>query len=90
MRNNELIEPDESNERFSVYQFFEGGSYECVRQYVPLEDAIKSARHYCTSVAARMGITIRVIITDSGDCINFEWKFGEGIVFPKPGDESIK
>jgi len=27
----------------------------------------------------------RVIITDGGDCINFEWKKGEGIVFPPRG-----
>jgi hypothetical protein len=67
---------------FSVYQFFEDGSYEMVRQFVGPEEAVKAAKHYTTSVAARMGITVRVIITDGGDCTAFEWKYGEGVVFP--------
>lgn len=69
-------------ERFSVYQFFEDDSYERVRFAVSIEEAKKAAKHYCTSVAARMRFTVRVIITDSGDCIVFEWKKDEGVVFP--------
>ena len=68
---------------FSVYQFFEDGSYEMVRQFVDPPEALKAFKHYTTSVAARIGITKRVIITDGGDCIAFEWKHGEGITFPK-------
>ena len=41
-----------------------------------------AASHYCNSVAVKMGLVQRVIITDGGDCIAFEWKRGEGIVFP--------
>lgn len=70
------------NERFSVYQFFEDGSYEEVRHHTDIQDAEKAAKHYCTSVAARIGITKRVIMTDLGDCIVFEWKYGQGVVFP--------
>ena len=70
-----------SDEKFNVCQFFEDGSYEYVRRFVPAEEAVKAAHHYCNSVAARMGITKRVIITDGGDSINFEWKFGEGVTF---------
>jgi hypothetical protein len=76
-----VMEPEGSKE-FSVYQFFEGGSYECVRQYVDAENASKAAQHYCTSVGAQMGFTQRVIITDGGDTICFEWVYGKGIVFP--------
>jgi hypothetical protein len=68
---------------FSVCQFFQDDSYEYVRRYVDAEEAAKAAAHYTQSVGARMGFTQRVIITDGGDCIAFEWKFGEGIVFPK-------
>jgi len=70
------------DERFSVWQFFPDGSYEKVRDHVPADEAFKGFKHYTTSVGARIGTTVRVIITDSGDQINAEWKHGEGIVFP--------
>lgn len=66
----------------NVVQFFEDGSYEYVRRNVGAEEAVKTARHYCESVGARVGTTRRVIITDDGDSTNFEWRFGEGIVYP--------
>lgn len=69
-------------EKFNVYQFFENGAYEQVRTFVSAEEAVKAFQHYTTSVAARMGITVRVIITDGGDCTNAEWKFGEGVTYP--------
>ena len=73
-------------EYFSVVQFFSDGSYEYVRRNVSPEEAVKAVKHYTTSVGARFGTTVRVIITDMGDCTCFEWKFGEGIVFPKEED----
>ncbi len=75
---------------FSVYQYFLGGAYECVRQFVSTEEAVKAAHHYTDNVMARMGMTERVIITDGGDCICFEWKKGEGVVFPPREQESDK
>jgi hypothetical protein len=67
---------------FSVYQFFENGQYEKVREFVSAEEAMKAFAHYTTCVTAKMGITCRVIITDGGDFTNAEWKYGEGIVYP--------
>jgi hypothetical protein len=67
---------------FSVTQFFADGSYETVRKFVSAEEAVKAMQHYCTSVGARLGTTVRVIITDGGDSCNMEWVHGEGIVFP--------
>jgi hypothetical protein len=67
---------------FSVYQFFDDGIYEKVRSFVSAEEATKAVMHYANNVAAKMGLTKRVIITDGGDCTVFEWKYGEGIVFP--------
>ena len=67
---------------FSVYQFFEDGSYETVRRFVSEEEAVKAAGHYCSSVAAQMGMTVRVIITNALDEICFEWQKDHGIVFP--------
>lgn len=84
---------EEYQGEFSVYQFFpdEPGeipdsNYERVKQFVGGDEAGKCAEFLCTNVAARMGLTRRVIITDGGDCINFEWKYGEGMTFPKPED----
>ena len=76
------------NELFSVYQFFLDGTYECVRTHVDVEEAVRAAMHYSSSVGARIGATQRVIITDTGDCCAFEWKYGEGIVFPRLVDKA--
>jgi hypothetical protein len=71
-------------ELFSVCQFFADGSHEYVRRCVPAADAFAAFRRYSSSIGAQIGTTQRVIITDSGDCINAEWKFGEGLTYPTP------
>lgn len=81
-----LSESGHASGEFSVYQYFPGGQYECVRAFVSSEEAVKAAHHYTDNVMARMGLTERVIITDGGDCVCFEWKKGEGIVFPPKED----
>lgn len=72
----------ETQGEFSVCQFFEDGSYEYVRRNVGPEEAVTAAKHYTSSVGAKIGTTQRVIITDGGDCTNFEWQFGKGITYP--------
>ena len=72
------------NGEFSVYQFLDGDIQECVRSFVDAEEAVTAARHYTDNVAAKMGITKRVIITDGGDHCVFEWLAGQGVVFPTP------
>lgn len=69
---------------FSVCQFFEDGTSEYVRRHVGAEEAVIAARHYTDSVAVKMGLVTRVIITDSGDFCVFEWKHGEGVTYPTP------
>ena len=71
-----------SGGEFSVYQWFPDGQYELARQFVSGEEAVKTAISLSTSVGAKLGTTVRVIITDGGDCCTWEWKRGEGIVFP--------
>lgn len=68
---------------FSVYQFFMDESYEEVLRFVAVEEAVNTARALTLSVGGRIGTTRRVIITDGGDFTVFEWKFGEGVVWPK-------
>lgn len=67
---------------FSVTQFFRDDSYETVVKYVDAQTAVDKFIHYSHSVGAKIGTTVRVIITDGGDFTNFEWKFGEGITYP--------
>lgn len=75
-------------ERFSVYQWFVDGQYEAVSRFVPVDVALRQAAAICDGVNARVGNTTRVIITDGGDCIAWEWKHGEGVVFPKDERQS--
>ncbi|MFI5222715.1 MAG: hypothetical protein ACHQX3_00480 [Nitrospirales bacterium] len=71
---------------YSVCQFFVDGSYEYVRRFVDAEEAGKAFKHYVTCVGARIGTTVRVILTDGGDCINWEWEYKKGIVYPTAAD----
>lgn len=74
------------NREFSVCQFFPDESYEYVRRWVTAEEAMAAFTHYTNSIGAKLGTTVRVIITDGGDCTNAEWVHGKGIVFP-PKDQ---
>jgi hypothetical protein len=67
---------------YSVCQFFTDGQYEHARRWVGGEEAVLAFRHYCTSVAARMGVTARVIVTDGGDSVIMEWHHHLGVTFP--------
>jgi hypothetical protein len=67
---------------FSVYQFFLDDKYERVLDFVDAETAVKKAKSLSQSVGAKLGMTVRIIITDGGDHTVFEWKRGEGVTFP--------
>ncbi len=69
------------NGEYSVCQFFPDGGYEYAVRYVDAETAVTKAKMLTESVGARIGTTVRVIITDGGDCTNFEWTFGKGVTF---------
>jgi hypothetical protein len=77
-----MIVADGARGEFSVAQLFKDGSYEYVRRFVSADEAGKAFAHYTSSVAARLGVTVRVIITDGGDCTNAEWQFGKGLTYP--------
>ena len=76
--------PTGTSGEHSVCQFFQDGSYEYVKRFVGPEEAVGAAISYTSNVSATLGLTRRVIITDGGDCVNWEWRFGEGVVFPPP------
>lgn len=71
-----------SRQEFSVVQFFNNDTYERVRSYVSIQEALRAAQHYTTSVGAKAGIVERVIITDGGDSIVFQWERDHGITWP--------
>jgi hypothetical protein len=75
---------------FSVFQFFSDTEYECVCKFVDARTASQKAVFFTSNVAARMGITKKVIITDGGDNTNWEWQYGKGVIFPlsKVGDSA--
>jgi hypothetical protein len=70
--------------RYCVVQFFVDGNFEYVRRGVDAPAASEAAAHYATSVGAQIGTTQRVIITDSGDCLCWDWRYGRGVVYPPP------
>lgn len=69
-------------EKFNVVQFFNDGTHQYVRRFVSVREAVSAVKHYTQSVAARMGVVTRIIITDGGDCTCLEWEYKKGIVFP--------
>jgi len=80
---------------FNVVQFFPDQKepddcYEYVLKGVDPQTAVLRARNLINSVGGRIGTTRRVIITDPLDCINFEWIYGKGIVFPPQPEKEEK
>ena len=71
---------------FSVWQFFPDETGELVSAFVDPETAVRTAFQLSHSLAAQVGVTARVIIVDGDDFTTFEWKFGEGVVFPTRAD----
>jgi hypothetical protein len=74
--------PTKTKGEFSVVQWFREGYYEFVKENVGAEEAVQTAKGVTESPGALLGIPVRVIITDGGDLTVFEWKHGEGVVFP--------
>jgi hypothetical protein len=75
-----------TDNQYSVCIFLPNDYHEYVRRYVSSDEAMQTFMMYTHNPAAMIGLTNRVIITDGMDCINAEWKFGEGLVFPTKED----
>jgi hypothetical protein len=72
----------EADERFNVYFIYPDGTHTREREWVPAEEAVAFAHQASTRPAAKLGILKEIMITDSGDFCVFQWKHGEGVVFP--------
>ena len=74
-----------TDEKFSVAAFYKNGTHEYTAKAVSVEPAVTEAKRLTMLPEATTGETVRVIITDSDDCTVFEWKYGEGVVWPPLG-----
>lgn len=74
------VERDE----FSVYAFASDGSWQRELSFVSAKEAVMWARWLTETREAKFGEVAKIIITDGGDHTCFEWRFGEGVVFPPP------
>jgi len=69
-----------SKGEFSVYVWAADGTYWCEQKFVDAETAVKTAKSQSSNVAARAGLTKKIMITDGGDSCVFEWQYGKGVV----------
>jgi len=70
---------------FSVYAFYPDGTHDGPEvRYVDVDTAQEKFLDLIQRPASKLGIIRRVIITDGGDLLCAEWKFSEGITWPKP------
>jgi len=76
-------------ELFSVYHWGFDESQVREKYLVGFDEATACVKHHITNVAARMGMTHRVIMVDALDRTVFEWKYREGITFPPREDGSL-
>lgn len=70
--------------QFSVFIFLPDDSHFAEARFIDAERAVGLARDITRRPAARLGIITRVIITDGGDCIVFEWIYRRGVTYPTP------
>ena len=73
---------EETRNEFSVYSWDKDGNQHEECRFVSMDHAIERFALLTGNVAAKTGITRRVIVTDGEDFTNMEWVFNEGITYP--------
>ena len=74
---------DLSAPEFSCYWWDkDGGQHEELR-FLPFRKCMLAAKRLAHGPASALGIVIRIIVTDGGDEIVFEWKPKEGMTWPR-------
>jgi hypothetical protein len=75
---------------YSVY-FYSSKSFgnivECECKGVDFAEATKWFKHHINNVAGITGITQRVTIVDENDMVVAEWRYGEGVIWPRAWPE---
>lgn len=77
------------SETFSVWVFLPDETHFAVGRHLDAEQAVLLAKRGVehheadpASLTNPWALAVRIIITDGGDCICFEWRKGVGITFP--------
>jgi hypothetical protein len=68
--------------QYSVCLWFMDGQYDYDVRFVSMERAVERANQIAHSIGGKLGTTTRIIVTDGGDSIVWEWQYGQGITFP--------
>lgn len=78
------MKPDPANEipQYSVYWWDQEGHQHTEMRWKFPKTCADACKRLTTGPAAALGFVERVIITDGGDSIVFEWKKGKGITWP--------
>lgn len=71
-------------EKFLVHQFFSDGTNTNDGRWEDSNTAVIKAKRFVDSPAAKIGIVVRVIITDQLDSTVFDWGRDRGLTFPSP------
>jgi hypothetical protein len=77
-----LQRSEETRGEFSVYWWDPDGGQNTELRFVDAGRAMNRAASLARGPAAQMGIVERIIVTDGGDFINFEWLKGQGVTYP--------
>lgn len=77
----DALSKSETQGEFSVFWWDQSGSYYPEKRFVSAKEAVDTAASLVSRPAALIGAIQKVMITDGGDCCNFEWQFGKGVVF---------
>lgn len=67
---------------FSVYWWSRENDQFTESRFILLDLAMHQVKRLTQGPAAQLGMVSRVIVTDGGDQIVFEWKKDEGITWP--------
>lgn len=92
--NEDISDKEAKTPTFSAFGFHDDLRYDPIVRWVNLEQAQKTVDRVLLGPAAKIMQVIyeRVIITDGGDSIVFEWKRGQGVTWPtrEQRDEAAK
>ena len=69
-------------EQFAVLLFLNDGRRRYMGRFISAQEASRTFEFCTHSIDARVGRTVRVVVTDRHDCVLREWKFRQGATFP--------
>lgn len=86
--NEDISDEESKTPSFSAFGFHDDERYDPIVRWVNLEQAQKTVERVLLGPAKLIMQQIyqRVIITDGGDNIVFEWQRGKGVTFPTAED----